>query len=554
MLILGINQGHDGAVALVENGRLVGAISNERISRVKKLGGVSPEMVEYVLQMAGKKPSKIDYVAISGYSPQNTNYFRYYNAKTRKNIGSLYDVPAHKDRDDCLVSVGELTGNETDIIRKGTFVQHHLAHCASAYYTSPFDQAACFSVDSSLYRPDVCSLFAYGEGNKLHSFYCPGLMIGNAYYYFTKFLGLGDGLFKAGTTMGLAAYGKANEVAKKKWKHFGESYYARHFHGHDFDFVKLMWAEIAKRAPSNAFKPEEKDSQSAMNVAASIQHIFTRTMVHFANELYQQTESFNGENICLAGGSFLNCDANSAIVRETPFKNVHLFPGCGDDGNAVGAAFYAAHTIFNEPRHKHSNAEICYLGRDYPTPGLGSPLDVEKVASVIASGKVVAWFQGGSEFGPRALGNRSLLADPRNPEMRDIINHRVKHREWFRPFAPSVLAEHCAEWFDWPGKSPFMLFTAMVKQSEKVPAISHIDGTARMQTVEQKDNPSYYALISAFHRQTGVPMLLNTSLNNNNEPLVETPNDAVNFFRHSEPIVKLLVINDRMITKEELRS
>lgn len=553
MLILGISQAHDATVALVDNGRLVGAISNERLSRVKKMYGATQEMVDYVLQIAGKKQKDIDFIAVASFHPKVTNYANIWDNNTRKKVGPLLITAKGNTHQDYTVSLGDVNESIDLFLRPGMFIQHQLAHCASAYYTSPFKQAACFSVDSSLFAPDACSLYAYGDGNILHSFYCPGVMIGNAYYYFTDLLGLGNGLFKAGTLMGLSAYGKVHEIAKQKWQEYGESWYGRKFEDIDVNFINMMWAELSNRSPSNGFPSAEKDSQAAMDVAASMQYIFTKTMVHYANKLYDQTKGFNGNNICLSGGSFLNCDANTAIYKETPFQNVHLFPGCGDDGIAVGAALYAAHTIFNEPRHAYKSGEVCYLGRNYTTPDLGVSLDVNKVASIIASGKIVAWFQGKSEFGPRALGNRSLLADPRNKEMRDIINNRVKFREWFRPFAPSVLADHVSQWFDWHDASPYMLFTAQVLQPDKIPAVSHVDGTARMQTVDQDLNPSYHALITAFFNQTGVPLLLNTSLNNN-EPLVETPDDAINFFRKADPIVELLVINDRMITKEDLEN
>ena len=548
MLILGLNLGHDGTAALVENGRLVGAISNERLSRVKKASGVTQDMVEYVLQMAGKRLADVTIVAISTYNyyPENS-YVRLWDKDTKQQIcHNVWDLPPAQNAGLYLVTLGE------DCTKKAVFIQHHLAHCAAAYYTSPFDQAACFSVDSSLQRPEACSLFAYGKGKTLHIFHCPGIMIGNAYFEFTRLLGLGEGLFKAGTTMGLAAYGKVRDIAKKKWKYYGKSYYARRFQDWDRHFINLMWSEIAKRSPSNPFPFETPPSQATMDIAASIQYIFTRTMVQFAQKLYDQTEGFNSGNLCLSGGSFLNCDANAAIWKETPFQNVHLFPGCGDDGTAVGAALYVAHTMYKEPRYTYLPSEVCYLGRHYDTPDLGLPLDVEKVASSIASGKIVAWYQGQSEFGPRALGNRSLLADPRRAEMRDIINHRVKHREWFRPFAPSVLAEHTHLWFDWHNASPYMLYTAQVLQPERIPSVTHVDGSARMQTVEQDLNPTYHALISAFFRQTGVPLVLNTSLNGHNEPLVETPNDAINFFQKADQIVELLVINDRMITRDAI--
>ena len=287
-----------------------------------------------------------------------------------------------------------------------------------------------------------------------------------------------------------------------------------------------------------------------MNIAASLQYIFEEAIVSYANRLFDETRTFNGGNVCLSGGSFLNCNANTAVKTRTPFQRVHLFPACGDDGTAVGAALWAAHHMLGEPRATYSSGAIAYLGRSYPTAPLPEsiPLDVKAVAECISQGGIAAWYQGRAEFGPRALGNRSILADPRKAEMRDIINSRVKRREWFRPLAPSVLAEYSNDWFDFAGDSPFMLHTSRVKRADQIPAVTHIDGTARHQTIRREDNPTYYELIDAFHKLTGVPLVLNTSLNGHDEPLVESPDDAKKFFDRSE--VNILVVNDRMICRE----
>jgi carbamoyltransferase len=243
----------------------------------------------------------------------------------------------------------------------------------------------------------------------------------------------------------------------------------------------------------------------------------------------------------------LNCNANSRILQESQFKKVHLFPGCGDDGSAAGAALWVNHHYLNRPRNSYSNAESSYLGKDYPQ--IEVP-DYEYIAKQISQGKIVAWFDGKSEIGPRALGHRSILADPRDGHNRDKLNFMLKNREWFRPYAPSVLKEHCKDWFDFDVESPFMLYTAQVKRPKDIPAVTHVDNSSRMQTVDVINNPNYYNLIKAFYELTGVPLLLNTSLNGKDEPIVESEQDAINFFEKVP--VDMLVLSGEIIERDYL--
>ena len=235
----------------------------------------------------------------------------------------------------------------------------------------------------------------------------------------------------------------------------------------------------------------------------------------------------NSENLCLSGGTFLNCPANSLILKESRFKKIHHFPGCGDSGIGIGAALFAAHHIFDQPRHEYKPHEICYLGKEYKQE---RGIDYEYIAKRISEGAIVAWMNGRSEFGPRALGNRSLLADPRDQHNRDRLNHVIKQREWYRPFAPIVLEESYQEWFDFDVPSPFMLYTAQVKRPQEIPAITHVDGSSRFQTVTKEGNIHIYKLIKEFEKITGVPILINTSLNGKGQPILETPEDGREFF------------------------
>lgn len=546
-LILGLNLGHDGAAALVSDGKLVGAIARERLSRKKKEPGVSIEMIDYVMSMAGASLADIDAVAFAVYTYDPRSEVRIFSEDGDREITQhLYDIHFRRVFAPYQARIGH------SCTKPAFFVHHHLSHCASAYYTSPFDRAACFSLDASTLRPEACSLFAYGQGTKLFPFYCPGLMLGNAYSDFTRKLGLGPGLFKAGTTMGLAAYGTPTAHAIARAAFYAQSFYRRPFMPDDPTFIDYMWTDLSGRPPHEEFPDAHKDSPEAMEIAASLQHVFEEAIVDYANRLYDETRSFNGDNVCLSGGSFLNCNANTAVKTRTPFQRVHLFPACGDDGTSVGAALWVAHHVRGAARQRYTAGETAYLGKPYATPsGFGGErLDLGAVARAITEGAIVAWYQGGAEFGPRALGHRSILADPRGPDVRDTINFKVKRREWFRPFAPSVLAEHAGDWFDFHGDSPFMLHTSRVLRPAEIPAVTHVDGTARQQTVHRADNEPYYDLIRAFHELTGVPMLVNTSLNVNGEPLVETPDDARRVFETTP--VDLLVVNDRMVRRRDV--
>jgi len=342
-------------------------------------------------------------------------------------------------------------------------------------------------------KPEANSLIAYGRGKNLKAMYCPGEMVGVLYGEVTEKLGLGPALHKAGTTMGLSSYGTP------------------------FDFDYQSYTD---------------DIKHKMDVAASVQNLFENRVLNVLDDIDQESD-----NLCLSGGSFLNCNANSEIVRKSKFKHFHHFPACGDDGTSVGSALYVAHHILGEARYNYDVKDLCYTGRDYQ----GQTPDYDYIAKQLADGKIIGFFQGRSEFGPRALGNRSILADPRNFHNRELINHVVKNREWFRPFAPVTLEECYQDWFDFPIPSPYMLYTAQVKQPEKIPAVTHVDGSARFQTVTEESNKHYYEIIKAFGKLTGVPVLLNTSLNGNGQPILETEEDAREFYKNSK--LDMMIVN-----------
>ncbi|MBM3819282.1 MAG: hypothetical protein FJW14_09755 [Acidimicrobiia bacterium] len=414
-------------------------------------------------------------------------------------------------------------------------VDHHDAHAASAFYPSPFDEAAVLVVDGLGSRGNVQTLYHFtraGGATEIERGDYWG--IGRLYALITSAV-LPYGPEKGyGKTMGLAPYGRVHPGPVLQ------------FDARDAGMT-TDYSAFATRAPlPRIVAPGVRkcDDREAVldpyfaRAAYDVQQECERQMVRMARYAYERT---GARHLCLAGGVGLNGLSNARILRETPFEDVWITPGCSDTGLPLGAALWG---YFEELRARNAAAvsvsmPTAYTGRAYPPAEIASLLErygvtheaaePERVAHLIADGKVVGWYQGGSEFGPRALGHRSILADPRNPDMKDILNRRVKFREPYRPYAPSILEEHAAEWLHLDGPSPFMLLVVEVREEKRplIPAVTHVDHTTRPQTVTKAANPAYYRMIGEFHRLTGVPMVLNTSLNINREPIVETPIDAL---------------------------
>jgi carbamoyltransferase len=390
----------------------------------------------------------------------------------------------------------------------------------------------------------------------------------------TEYLGLGPGTIKAGTLMGLSSYGEVSKNARDNWEEWTKPQWLRsgindttwcdwlflQMSG-KYPYVGGLRPEVRNKEPyyshynrefQKVYDREESDSKEVMDIAADVQFVAERSLVKYASDLYNESKGLGDDNLCLAGGTMLNCNANYKIKKESGFKNIHLFPACGDDGVSVGSALYASHSLLKQPRANYTNSQLMYLGPDYDYyphgPFIARELNVDILAKHIADGKIVCWYQGRSEFGPRALGNRSFITDPRKKDMKDILNSRIKRREWFRPFAPVVLNEHKEEWFEMDFESPFMLFTVPCKKPQEIPSAVHIDNTSRVQTLRREDNPRFYGLIESFYELTGVPVVLNTSLNINGRPIVETPDDAMELFMEAD--ADILVINDVMYFKD----
>jgi carbamoyltransferase len=542
--ILGLNLGHDGSAAIVKNGKLVAALAQEKITKLKKDEGISKELIETVLSQADLSLEDIDAVALAEYYVEGSGEI----FSISSDSGPIDNTREYVLDDNYSFLSGTLLGKKIGVYVVG----HHMAHAASAFYTSNFDEALCITLDSSGGSFEGNSLIAIGNKNYLEYQECPGLMIGNAYSIFTSQLQLGPPFIKAGSTMGLAAYGKPQDHIVKNIKRYVKNSY---FNYNYFKYYDDLWVDSFGKLDSSlkvgnandfsSYKNKEKiyETFEGRRSAADVQYVFENAVMDM---IKNASKKYKLKNICLSGGSFLNCNVNSLIRDSGLFDNIHHFPAAGDDGLCVGSALYIAHQHFNDNRHDYSVPEVAYLGTGKDSKRSPS----KKIAKIIADGGIVAWFSGKSEYGPRALGHRSLLADPRNFHNREIINFAIKKREWFRPFAPSVLEEFAGDWFKPGTPSPYMLYTQVVKRPQEIPAVTHVDNTARIQTVNRNDNPEYYDLIKEFYKITGVPMVLNTSLNGQGQPILETEKDALDFFANNKE-VSVLVLNGELITREK---
>ena len=536
---------HDSAAALLKDGHVVAAVEEERFSR-KKFDDDYPKMaIEWCLKEAKITPSQIDSVAF--YDKPVLKFERLldnYIAVAPRGLFSFLDtIPKWLHKRLWIKSEikKSLKGFKGDII----FPDHHLSHAAHTFYTSPFEESAILTVDGV--GEWSTTSFGYAKDNSIkltndirwpHS-------LGLFYSAFTYFLGfqVNEGEYKL---MGLASYGKPRfydsilnnliDVKSDGSIHLDMSYFA-------FTYDKVMTNQkFAKLFGIEPRKRDEKAEQIHYDIGASAQKVLEEILLKMVNHVYFKTKM---NNLCLGGGVALNGVANYRILKEGPFDHIHIPPSPGDAGSAVGCAQYLYHIYHKNPRIIEQDQskvilENVYVGPSYSNDEIKSFLDSKGVsyeklereellgntAQLIADGNIVGWYQGKMEWGPRALGCRSILADPRKAEMKDILNEKIKHREAFRPFAPSILEEYVSEYFEIDRTSPYMLMVAPVKKPQEIPAVTHVDGTGRLQTVHRDANPLYYDLISEFYKITKVPVIINTSMNVMGEPIVNTPEQA----------------------------
>jgi len=577
MNILGINAYHGNAsAAIVCEGRLVAAVEEERFNRVKYAAGFPAQAIRYCLKEAGLELKDIDHVAV----PRNPY--------ARLGTKLFYAMRMPSFARDRVKVLAKFTGIpealakafDTDpakVAAQFHRVEHHKAHLASAFFVSPFERAALLSADG---LGDFAStMWGSGTGNRMkiagaiafpHS-------LGLFYSAVTQYLGF----LKFGDeykVMGLGAYGEPEQldaIRKIVRTHgdgfrLGLEYFTHHRTGPEMSWAEAdktptlgkIFSEEMEKLLGPKRNPEEPLEQRHKNLASALQARLEEIYLGMLKKLSDRTGL---KAVCLAGGVAFNCVANGKIFDTTGFEQVYVHPAAGDAGLAVGAAYYVWHQILRKPRS--FLMDHAYWGPGYTREEIRRAIDanglaqndchveelaednlMQRTAAIVADGKILGWFQGRAEWGPRALGNRSIVADPRRPEMKEILNQRIKHREIFRPFAPSILAESTGEWFEKSHPSPFMTLAYSVRpeKRDKIPAPTHVDGTGRLQTVTPEANPRYWSLIKAFDRLTGVPVVLNTSFNDN-EPIVCRPEEALDCFQRTQ--MDALVLGEFLITR-----
>jgi carbamoyltransferase len=551
MYILGLTTLGDAAASLVCDGKLVAAAEEERFSRVKHHSGFPYNALQFCLDQAGIKIGDVEHISLY-WKPWILGH------KAAQALKSLAISPdmfrARVDRG--LAQVGESYLGMLKypwMIRRRygpsgfrfRYLEHHLCHAASAFLVSPFESAAIFTLDGT--GEETTTLFSHGQGTQIKPLKRVKLphSLGQFYSAVTNLLGFDMFGGDEWKVMGLAAYGEPEfyDFFSKRVLTTNGNY---DFHVN----IRALDHHLAKRyqfsdeiigALGPARRPDEPISERHQNIAASAQRVLEDVTLHLLEGLHKQTGE---ENLCLAGGVAFNSVMNGRIINESPFKRFFIQPAAGDAGCSLGAAFLTHNAILKNRRV--FEMDHAYWGPSFSNEECANALResglrfetgqdemlLPRLARLIANGAIVGWFQGRMEFGPRALGNRSFLADPRRADMREMLNKKVKLREWFRPLAPSMLEESSAEIFGVHQRDPFMVtvFTVAEDQRARIPAVVHVDNTARPQTVSRETNPRYWNLIKEFERLTGVPALLNTSFNIQ-EPIVCSPRDAIRTFR-----------------------
>lgn len=548
MYVLGIScYYHDSAAALLKDGEVVAAVEEERFSRNKFDDGFPKQAINYCLKEAGIQPSQLECVAF--YDKSVLKFERLidnYIAVAPRGLHSFLDVIPkwlHKR----LWVKEEIKKHLDGFKGKIIFPDHHLSHAAYSFYTSPFDEAAILTVDgvgewttTSIGHAKDTSITLTKDIRWPHS-------VGLFYSAFTYFLGfqVNEGEYKL---MGLSSYGEPKyydlimkelvDVKEDGSIHLNMKYFA-------FTYDKVMTNKKFGDLFNTSVRREDSEiKQIHFDIGASAQKVLEDILLKMASHVFKETGK---KRLCLGGGVALNGVANYRILKEGPFDEVFIPPSPGDAGSSIGCAAFAYHSLLKGPRviemdNSQRVSKAVYLGPSYADDQIKEFLIsnnisfleyerkelLEKTARLISEQNVVGWFQGRMEWGPRALGNRSILADPRNGSMKDILNRKIKHREMFRPFAPSILEEYTKEYFEIDVPSPYMLMVSKIRKPEIIPAVTHVDGTGRLQTVARNTNPLYYDLISEFFKITNVPVLINTSMNVRGEPIVNTPEHAFN--------------------------
>lgn len=562
MKILGINYfGHDASAALVVDGKVVSAVEEERFSRTKHDSAFPELSINYCLENSNLSLADIDAVALS-FIPEKWiqgGFLAYSEAYFPDSIPLLQSK----------VKLLELYADFENHVRgqlkydgEIVFKRHHECHFASCYYLSGFTDSALMSLDGSGEYQTM--LLGYGKDQKMDNLQETLLPHSVGYLYDAVCVYLGFNYKTgAGKVMGLASYGdpKPYQDVFEQIVTIDQTNGTFRLDMDYFEFHKRRDVWVSDKlieALGPAHNPEHKLGKRQFDIAASLQQCTEEIGLNAARYLNKTTGS---KNVCMAGGVSLNCVMNGRILKETSFENIFVQPAAGDAGTAIGAALLHYYDENPQaplgPRLEHSyhgpaysDETILEVLKQYPVNVTEPDSVEEKTASHIKEGKIIGWFQGNMEFGPRALGNRSILSAPFPAEMKDILNERVKHREWFRPFAPAILEEYLEDYFDCGHITPYMLLVYNILEHKKadIPATVHVDGTGRVQTVSKDQNPKFYNLIKEFQKKTGIPVILNTSFNVQGEPVVCTPKDAVKCFLGTE--IDVLVLGNYIVYKK----
>ncbi len=582
MYILGLSTMRESAAALLKDGILVAAAEEERFTRFKHEGCFPIRAIKFCLRQEGITSSDIEYVGV---------YWQPWKVVTRTKAVmamSLKRPAAFARKLSRSFKIFSYCGGGAETNREGSWLElflvrqllnkyigkfrgkiyyfdHHRSHIASAFFASPFEEATILTFDGS--GEELSTIIAVGSGKKitvLNKVFWPH-SLGHFYSSMTGFLGFKmlDGEYKM---MGLAPYNtpdyldfiRKNILITDRCGSF-------RLNSGILDYHDALAGYFSNEAIKVFGEPRRGDNEPFnerhQKIAASAQAAFEQVVMDLA--LWTYKAGGNKKNICVAGGCGLNCTANGKILKEGPFEKMYVPPAPHDSGGSIGAALLVYHEVLDRPRKfvmEHASYGPGFSNKEIATALASKGFNVqpvtneqqllEKCVEFLTSGRIIAWFQGRMEFGPRALGNRSFLADPRNDSIRDVINEKIKKRELFRPFAPSVKEECVLDYFEMDQMSPFMnILTPVCKEKRsEIPAVTHIDGTARIQTVSRSHNPRYWKLLDLFQKKTGVPVLLNTSFNIQ-EPIVCTPEDAIETFKRSK--VDALVIEDYFVTRKE---
>ena len=566
MYILGINAYHgDASAAIIKDGQLIAAAEEERFNRKKHCAGFPKAAIRYCLEAANITVDDLDHVGISRDPSAHLHKKVLFSITRLPNLSGLIAArlanaaKVHDLRVELAGALDVLPGFRAKIHK----VEHHRAHMASTFLVSPFERAAVLSLDG--FGDFISTMWGEGENNHIdvlgqieypHS-------AGIVYTATSQYLGFpkyGD----EGKVMGLAPYGRPRyleqfrDIIRTEDSGFklNLSYFKHHSEG-----VDMTWedgsptiARIFSDRFIDTFGPArvagEPLTSRHEDIASSLQARLEEVCFHILEQLHQRTKT---NRLCLAGGVAYNSVMNGKILLNTPFREVFVQPAAGDSGTALGVCYYIHSVLLQQPRafvmeHAYTGPEFANGHIEHVVKASGCDWRelsdqelTQTAAEAVAEGKIVGWFQGRMEFGPRALGNRSIVVDPRRADMKDILNARIKKREPFRPFAPSILEERVGEYFEQTHPSPAMLMVYQIKKDKRtvIPAVTHVDGSGRLQTVDRRTNPRYYQLISDFEKLTGVPVVLNTSFNED-EPIVCTPEEALNCFQRTKMDVLFL--------------